>query len=201
MGTYGESIEKRRKSSVFPSLEADSRWPILRTRSTKRERSSDSPRPRSHNMVNGRLSLPSVRFPFGLCSEIKTLILWISFGAVTPKRKSQTACKPGSVLALQRGTTIHLGRLSPVASRDRPGRHAGNALDAAPIWSCSRWGLPCRRRYRRRGALLPHPFTLTRRRRSSFAGRFAFCGTFPGVAPARRYLAPCFRGARTFLTA
>src|SRR5206468_4331823 len=31
-----------------------------------------------------------------------------------------------------------------------------------PIRSCSRWGLPCRRRYRRRGALLPHPFSLTR---------------------------------------
>ena len=29
--------------------------------------------------------------------------------------------------------------------------------------------------------------------------RFAFCGTFPRVAPARRYLAPCLRGARTFL--
>ena len=29
--------------------------------------------------------------------------------------------------------------------------------------------------------------------------RFAFCGTFPGVAPAGRYPAPCFRGARTFL--
>src|SRR6185312_6830580 len=26
-----------------------------------------------------------------------------------------------------------------------------------------------------------------------------FCGTFPGVAPAGRYPAPCFRGARTFL--
>ncbi|GAC1040619.1 hypothetical protein thsrh120_06230 [Rhizobium sp. No.120] len=31
-------------------------------------------------------------------------------------------------------------------------------------------------------------------------GRFAFCGTFPEVAPAGRYPAPCFRGARTFLT-
>ena len=30
-------------------------------------------------------------------------------------------------------------------------------------------------------------------------GRFAFCGTFPGVAPAGRYPAPRFRGARTFL--
>jgi len=32
------------------------------------------------------------------------------------------------------------------------------------------------------------------------AGRFPFCGTFPGVAPAGCYPAPCFRGARTFLT-
>ncbi len=31
-------------------------------------------------------------------------------------------------------------------------------------------------------------------------GRFPFCGTFPGVAPAGRYPAPCFPGARTFLT-
>ena len=30
-------------------------------------------------------------------------------------------------------------------------------------------------------------------------GRFAFCGTFPEVAPAGRYPAPCFDGARTFL--
>ena len=29
--------------------------------------------------------------------------------------------------------------------------------------------------------------------------RFSFCGTFPEVAPAGCYPAPCFRGARTFL--
>src|SRR5262249_55337725 len=33
---------------------------------------------------------------------------------------------------------------------------------AVPIRSCSRWGLPCRSRYRARGALLPHPFDLAR---------------------------------------
>src|SRR4030095_12953895 len=33
---------------------------------------------------------------------------------------------------------------------------------AAPIRSCTRWGLPCRDRCRPRGALLPHPFALTR---------------------------------------
>jgi hypothetical protein len=53
------------------------------------------------------------------------------------------------------------------ASRDQPGRRGERPLAAsrrirpvAPIRSCSRWGLPCRRRYRKRGALLPHRFTL-----------------------------------------
>jgi hypothetical protein len=63
--------------------------------------------------------------------------------------------------------TIHLGRPLPDASCDLPGRRrdhtpgAGCPTPAVPTWSCSRWGLPCRDRYRPRGALLPHPFTLT----------------------------------------
>ena len=69
---------------------------------------------------------------------------------------------------------------------------------AAPIRSCSRWGLHCRFRCRSRGALLPHHFTLTRHCRSADR-RYVFCCTFPRVAPAGRYPAPCFRGARTFL--
>jgi len=64
---------------------------------------------------------------------------------------------------------IPLGRRLPGASRDRPGQRRGSPLGleplpasarAAPIWSCSRWGLPCRPRRRGRGALLPHRFTL-----------------------------------------
>ena len=47
---------------------------------------------------------------------------------------------------------------------------------AAPIRSCSGWGLPCRRCYQPRGALLPHPFTLTPQMRRS-----ALCGTVPGL--------------------
>ena len=71
---------------------------------------------------------------------------------------------------------------------------------AAPIRSCSRWGLPCRFRCRKRGALLPHLFTLAPLRSfRSFAGRFVLCGTFPGVAPAGCYPAPHVDGARTFL--
>ena len=71
---------------------------------------------------------------------------------------------------------IHLGHPLPDASRDPPGQRHGNMpLDhspsVAPIRSCSRCGLPCHRRYRRRGALLPHPFTLTCHTRK-YAGGF-----------------------------
>jgi hypothetical protein len=95
---------------------------------------------------------------------------------------------------------IHLGRRLHAASRNPPGwpaRKQAWRLRARtiPIRSCSRRGLPCRFCCQIRGGLLPHLFTLTRR-----AGRSVFCGTFPGVAPAGRYPAPCFRGARTFLT-
>src|SRR6516165_1843918 len=38
----------------------------------------------------------------------------------------QTACKPGSVHALRRWTAIPLGRMSPPASSNQPGRQAGN---------------------------------------------------------------------------
>ena len=39
----------------------------------------------------------------------------------------QTACKPGSVLALRPGAAIPLGRALPRASRDQPGLQGGNA--------------------------------------------------------------------------
>jgi len=65
---------------------------------------------------------------------------------------------------------IPLGRPLPSASCDRPERRRegppgipASGMPAAPTWSCSRWGFPCRRRCRRRGALLPHRFTLAAR--------------------------------------
>ena len=68
------------------------------------------------------------------------------------------------------GTTVagRLERSTRATARKRVGRQAGMAgpRPVAPIRSCSRWGLPCRRRCRLRGALLPHPFTLTRTGRS-----------------------------------
>ncbi len=80
------------------------------------------------------------------------------------------ACKPGSVPGREPNGWLFLWdahRCTP--RRDRPGRRCGNPPSgmakairmADPIWSCSRWGLPCRRCYQRRGALLPHHFTLT----------------------------------------
>ncbi len=105
------------------------------------------------------------------------VLMMFCFGRYLPKpggtpddgfrRKGQTACKPGSVPA-EAGDGHSSG--TPVAGRlARPTRAAarkhacGAGPLAAPIRSCSRWGLPCRSRCRERGALLPHPFTLARR--------------------------------------
>jgi hypothetical protein len=86
------------------------------------------------------------------------------------RKKCQLACKPGSVPAdCSAAMAIHLGRVLPRASSNQPGRRCGNAFRrepkpasrAVPIRFCSRRGLPCRVCCQPRGALLPHPFTLT----------------------------------------
>src|SRR5215467_6827318 len=71
---------------------------------------------------------------------------------------------------------IPLGSTSPWTSSGLPGSARGSALpphargkaraeSRFPIWPCSRWGLPCRPCCHRRGALLPHRFTLAGPRR------------------------------------
>ena len=42
-----------------------------------------------------------------------------------------------------------------------PQNRLGPKSRVIPIWSCSRWGLPCGSHCWSPGALLPHPFTLT----------------------------------------
>ncbi len=112
-----------------------------------------------------------------------------------------------------RWMAIHLGRPLPNASRDRPGRRRGNP----PAYFAPKGTKVACRPYL---VLLPVGFTVpsplpgTRcaltapfhpcrrsvpRRDRNLGRRFAFCGTVPRVAPAGRYPAPCFRGARTFL--
>jgi hypothetical protein len=131
--------------------------------------------------------------------------------------KCQGACKPGFVartVSLKRDrirTGSHSSRRHVAMPLQRPTRAIKRETRllqglatlgrAAPIRSCSGWGLPCRRRYRKRGALLPHPFTLTWGgwAETQHPRRSALCGTFPGVTPGGRYPPPLFRGARTFL--
>ena len=81
--------------------------------------------------------------------------------------KNQTVYKPGSVPASELAIDGYSSR-TPVTERlKRHTRTAARKLacgpkpPTVPTWSCSRWGLPCHSRYRERGALLPHPFTLT----------------------------------------
>jgi len=82
---------------------------------------------------------------------------------------------------------IYLGRRLPAASSDLPGSLGRAVLKRSPIRSCSGWGLPgfpcC---HENRWALTSpfHPYLPERR-------RFAFCGTFLGVAPTGRYPASC----------
>ena len=55
------------------------------------------------------------------------MFLCISLWVCVRLECCQTACKPGSVRAFRRWTTIPLGRASLHASRDQPGRRCGNA--------------------------------------------------------------------------
>ena len=93
-------------------------------------------------------------------------------------------------------TTIHLGRTSPCASSDLPGSPCGpqertRRSARFPIWSCSRWGLPCRRMLPPARCALTAPFHPCRHRIAAALRRFAFCCTVRGLAPPRHYLAPC----------
>ena len=90
----------------------------------------------------------------------------------------QTACKPGSVPPAIAGGRGGHSSGPPIAGRfSRPTRtaRAGEALPLAgrtiPIRSCSKRGLPCRLHYWRRGALLPHPFTLAPASRPASQGK------------------------------
>ena len=96
--------------------------------------------------------------------------------------------------------------IAELPRRDRPGRRCGNGPSAHGL------NHPNGRPYLVLlpvGFALPLPLPAARcaltapfhpyRPCTEVRRRFAFCGTFPGVAPAGCYPAPCFRGARTFL--
>ena len=84
--------------------------------------------------------------------------------AARPRQRQEcgeSVYKPGSVADSHSSGTHVTARLKRPTREQRGPRFAVTRTDSSPIWSCSRWGLPCRRCYQRRGALLPHLFTLT----------------------------------------
>ena len=83
-------------------------------------------------------------------------------------------------------TIIHLGRSSPNASSGLPESSADHAIGF--LFGLAPGGVYLADAVtRHRGALLPHPFTLT----SHAAKRSTLCCTFRGLTPPRGYLAPC----------
>jgi len=162
---------------------------------------------RSMDDVNGKSVL--------VCSwvSLRSCLLWTpaprSADRKGKEKSRQTVCKPGSVHApLRRGdghssgtrVAASLARPTRAADRKVSRRHAhSRASGRPPLFGLAPGGVyravpvagSAVRSYR---TLSPLP-----RDRPKAARRFAFCGTVPGVAPAGRYPAPFFRGARTFL--
>ena len=97
--------------------------------------------------------------------------------------------------------TIHLERPLPGASRDLPGRlgwkHPWARRPAPSLFGLAPGGV-CPAAAVAGGAVRSCR-TISPLRRGKPRSRYLFCGTVPGVAPAGRYPAPCFHGARTFL--
>ncbi len=82
-------------------------------------------------------------------------------------------------------TVIHLGRQSPNGSSNLPKSHAGHT--SALLFDLAPSGVyPATAVASKRGALLPHHFTLTFYRSNR---RYIFCGTFRRLTSPRRYLA------------
>src|SRR6266436_3371983 len=73
----------------------------------------------------------------------------------------------GTLAAASVATIIPLASPLLARSSDRPGSFGRAILERFPIWSCSVRGFACHPCYHRRGALLPHLFTLTLRLASS----------------------------------
>jgi len=128
--------------------------------------------------------------------------------------KAGASNKPGKVRkpepAISRvlsSTTIHLGQPSPTASSNLPGSPFGTDGTGepvySPIWSCSGRGLPCRELLPVARCALTAPFHPYQPRLAVyFLWHFpwahapqalpgALSGTFHGLTPPRRYLAPC----------
>jgi len=112
----------------------------------------------------------------------KEKLSWAQFYKNIINQK-EWVCKPSSVSPSEdEAAIIYLGLSLPASSCDLPAVIARAEQQLA--WSCRRWGLPCRRRHRRRGALLPHHFTFACRTHRVGAGSAVyFLWHFPAGHP------------------
>ena len=101
------------------------------------------------------------------------------------KRKKESADKPGSVVS------SHSSRPCVAARLEQPTRERRGPRHYSPIWSCSRWGLPCHAALAPRAVRSYRTFSPLPRTSRDAVRRFAFCCTFRRLTPPRRYLAPC----------
>ena len=99
------------------------------------------------------------------------------------KKEAEPADKPDSVV------DSHSSRRYVTATLKQPTRIQRGPRQRIPIWSCSRWGLPCRSvaRLAVRSYRTISPLPRIPENRSAVS----FCCTFRRLAPPRRYLAPC----------
>ena len=102
-------------------------------------------------------------------SDSRAVVLWNALCADVHSKGvnvDQAACKPGSVhrpfgrMGDHSSGTILADRLAQPTRTERDSAPVSFETPV-PIRSCSRRGLPCRPCFQERGALLPHPFTLT----------------------------------------
>ena len=124
----------------------------------------------------------------------------------------QTACKPGSVpppeKPRRRWPFIWDVRYRTPRATDPSGgakarparRRTGGACRSYLVLLPVGFALPPPLPAARCALTAPfHPCLPCRPMQDRPGSAVCFCGTFPGVAPAGRYPAPCLRGARTFL--
>ena len=123
----------------------------------------------------------------------------------TPSRLGcRLACRVSrSISRVLSRATIHLGRSSPIASSGLPGSGADHAFE--PLFGLAPGGVYLAGTVARsRGALLPHPFTLTNRyptaKRRRDAAAVCFLLHLPWVRTPQELPGALSCGARTFLT-
>ena len=109
----------------------------------------------------------------------------MGFNLIRIKKSWESTDKPGSVLG------SHSSRTCVTTGLQRPTRTQRGPRQRVPIWSCSRWGLPCHSMLPCVRCALTAPFHPYRHNSQVMFRRSSLCCTGRRLAPPRRYLAPC----------